>query len=159
MVAAAEQPADTKISRPDQHRHSNGYTSTHVSVGERLSHFTWSRFECTMLTGTIVALLGQQPSIFNALESFFFGAFWVSIALLLYNVRQYGVPSKGPWLVSALEVLFWIYLACALLVVIFQYHNIFEKQEPSASGAMPAWILPAYPFLMLGPLASVLDYT
>lgn len=132
-----------------------------LSIRDRLSHFTWSWFECTMSTGALAALLSQQAYTFTGLEtigkiffildivlfliftslisfrfltnrasftkslhhpheSFFFGCFWVSIALILYNVQQYGVPSAGPWLVKALEVCFWTYAGCALIEVVFR---------------------------------------
>lgn len=58
------------VSSPvDQHRRSNGYHSKNVSIKERLSHFTWSWFECTMSTGALATLLGQQPFTFDGLEA------------------------------------------------------------------------------------------
>ena len=174
--------------------------SKHIPFSERLHHFTWSWFECTMSTGAIATLLGQQPFEFDGLktigkiffildlvlfvtfcgcityrfiktqpgsfslslhhphESFFFGTFWVSIALILYSIQQYGVPSSGPWLIKTLEILFWIYAGCAILVAVFQYHVIFDTRKLPVMDALPAWILPVYPFLVLGPLSAVLEY-
>lgn len=83
----------------------------------------------------------------------------VSIAFILYNTQLYGVPSCGPWLVRTLEILFWLYAGCALLVVVFQYHVIFDEEQLPVAEAMPVWLLPAYPFLVLGPLAAVLEYS
>jgi tellurite resistance protein TehA-like permease len=97
-------------------------------------------------------------SLHHPMESFYFGAFWVSIALILYATAQYGVASSGPWLVKALEVCFWLYASCAILVAVFQYHVIFDEERLPVFEAMPAWILPVYPFLVLGPLASTLLY-
>lgn len=173
----------------------------HLPFSKRLHHFTWSWFECTMSTGAIATVLGQQPFSFDGLktigkiffildlvlflifcacityrfinaepgtlflslhhpeESFFFGTFWVSIALILYCVQQYGVPSSGPWLVKALEILFWTYAGCAILVAVFQYHVIFDVRKLRVTHALPVWILPVYPFLILGPLAAVLEYS
>lgn len=173
----------------------------HLPFSERLHHFTWAWFECTMSTGAIATVLGQQPFSFDGLktigkifflldlvlfltfcacityrfirarpgtlamslhhpeESFFFGTFWVSIALILYCVQQYGVPSSGPWLIKALEVLFWTYAGCAILVAVFQYHVIFDTRKLPVTDALPAWILPIYPFLVLGPLSAVLEYS
>jgi tellurite resistance protein TehA-like permease len=93
-------------------------------------------------------------SLHHQHESFFFGAFWVSVALILYCIEQYGVPSCGPWLVKTMEVCFWIYAACALLVSIFQYHVIFDVERLPVTEMMPAWILPIYPVIILGPLAG-----
>ncbi|KAJ4374879.1 hypothetical protein N0V83_001957 [Neocucurbitaria cava] len=168
-----------------------------LSLKQRLRHFTWSWFECTMSTGALATLLGQQPYAFHGLktigkifflldiilflvfcacityrfasnraslssslhhphESFFFGSFFVSIALIIYCIEQYGVPSSGPWLIKTLEVLFWSYAGIVMLVAVFQYHVIFDQEELPVTDAMPAWILPVYPFLILGVLGSTL---
>jgi tellurite resistance protein TehA-like permease len=89
-------------------------------------------------------------------ESFFFGSFFVSIALIIYCMEQYGVPSSGPWLTKTLEVLFWFYAGIVMLVAVFQYHVIFDREQLPVTEAMPAWILPVYPFLVLGPLGGTL---
>jgi C4-dicarboxylate transporter/malic acid transport protein len=97
-----------------------------------------------------------KRSLHHPHESFFFGSFFVSIALIIYCMEQYGVPSSGPWLVKALEVLFWLYAATVMFVAVFQYHVIFDREQLPVTEAMPAWILPVYPFLVLGPLGSTL---
>lgn len=97
-----------------------------------------------------------RRSLHHPHESFYFGAFWVSVDFVLYNTEIYGVPACGPWLIKTLEVGFWIYATCAILVVVFQYHVIFDEEELPVRDAMPAWILPAYPFLVLGPFAAAL---
>lgn len=89
-------------------------------------------------------------------EALFFGSFWVSVSLLLTNIAIYGVPSAGRWLVDALEICFWIYSALAFLVTVFQYSTIFVASKLPVKSAMPAWIFPAYPLLIIGPLAGVL---
>jgi len=106
----------------------------------------------------LVSPSALKRSLHHPHESFFFGTFWVSIALILYCTQLYGVPSCGPWLVKALEVCFWIYAGMALLVVVFQYHVIFDKNSLPVADTLPSWIFPAYPFLVLGPLAGVLLY-
>jgi tellurite resistance protein TehA-like permease len=98
-------------------------------------------------------------SLHHPQESFFFGTFWVSIALIIYCIQQYGTPACGPWLVKTLEVLFWLYVGCVVLVAIFQYHVIFDQEQLPVTEMMPAWILPLYPFLVLGPLAGALLYS
>ncbi|KAF1812773.1 hypothetical protein P152DRAFT_325632 [Eremomyces bilateralis CBS 781.70] len=95
-------------------------------------------------------------SLHHPNESFFFGAYWVSVALIIYSIQAYGVPRSGPWLIRALEVLFWVYISCSLCVAIFQYQAIFSVERLLIADAMPAWILPAYPSLVTGPLAGVL---
>jgi C4-dicarboxylate transporter/malic acid transport protein len=97
-----------------------------------------------------------KRSLHHPHESFFFGSFFVSIALIIYCMEQYGVPSSGPWLIKTLEVLFWLYAGIVMLVAVFQYHVIFDREQLPVTEAMPAWILPVYPFLVLGPLGGTL---
>ncbi|KAH7409857.1 C4-dicarboxylate transporter/malic acid transport protein-like protein [Phaeosphaeria sp. MPI-PUGE-AT-0046c] len=180
--------------RPWKHQRHHG---VRLPWSKRLSHFTWSWFECTMSTGAIATLLGQQPNSFTGLktigktffildivlflafcacityrfatntgslkrslhhshESFFFGSFFVSIALIIYCMEQYAVPSTGSWMIKTLEVLFWGYAGIVILVAVFQYHVIFDREQLPVTEAMPAWILPVYPFLVLGPLGGTL---
>jgi len=89
-------------------------------------------------------------------EALFFGTFWVSVALILSCTQQYGVPVCGPWLVTALEVCFWIYAGCCMCVAVFQYTTLFVEEKLPVSNALPAWVFPIYPFLVIGPLASLL---
>lgn len=95
-------------------------------------------------------------SLHHPHESFFFGSFFVSIALIIYCIEQYGVPSTGPWLLKALEILYWMFAGVVMLVAIFQYHVIFDREQLPVTEAMPAWILPVYPFLVLGVVGSTL---
>ncbi|KAK5943136.1 hypothetical protein PMZ80_004142 [Knufia obscura] len=100
-----------------------------------------------------------KKSLHHHHESFYFGTFWVSIALIIYSMQAYAVPSCGQWLVKTLEVLFWLYAGCVMLVAIFQYHRIYDIQQLPVHEMMPAWILPVYPFIILGPLAGTLLYS
>ncbi|KAI0474032.1 malic acid transport protein [Xylariaceae sp. FL0804] len=120
------------------------------------------------LFATLIALrFGRRPAMLRASlsdprECFFFGSFWVSIALILQCASAYGVPGLGgagdgeggEWLAHALRVLFWMYLACAMLLAVFQYHSIFQAERLDDHEAVPAWVMPAYPFLVAGPLAA-----
>lgn len=166
-----------------------------LSLKDRVVRITWGWFPCTMATGGLANLLGEQPYTFTGLqtigkifyilnlvlfltfaaliaarfimkplafstslhhpsESFFFGAFWVSIALILTGAQSYGGPATGPWFTTAIRVVFWIYYACEMIVAVTQYHIIFETEKLDLAEALPAWILPAYPFLVTGILAA-----
>lgn len=89
-------------------------------------------------------------------EALFFGSWWVTVALLMNLTATYGIPACGPWLATAMEVLFWIYAGCALMVSVFQYLTLFIEEKMPVSSAMPAWVFPVYPHLVIGPLAGVL---
>lgn len=95
-------------------------------------------------------------SLHRPQEGLFFGSWWVTVALLLNCTQAYGVPATGPWLVRALEVLFWVYAGCVVCVAVFQYSTLFIAERVMVSSFMPAWIFPVYPFLVIGPLAAIL---
>lgn len=59
-------------------------------------------------------------SLNHPVEGLFFGAYWVSVSLILNCTQAYGVPECGPWLPKALLVLFWMYCAVVLLVAVGQ---------------------------------------
>ncbi|KAH3962346.1 hypothetical protein HBI38_182010 [Parastagonospora nodorum] len=95
-------------------------------------------------------------SLHHPHESFFFGSFFVSIALIIYCIELYAVPACGPWLIRTQEVLYWTYAGTIMFVAVFQYHIIFDREKLPVAEAMPAWILPVYPFLIAGPLGTTL---
>ncbi|KAH7305978.1 voltage-dependent anion channel-domain-containing protein [Stachybotrys elegans] len=110
-------------------------------------------------TGLIALRFTMKPralstSLHHPSESFYFGAFWVSIALILVGSQAYGGPATGSWFVVAMRVVFWIFYACEIIVAVFQYHVIFESERLDIAEALPSWILPAYPFLVTGLLAG-----
>lgn len=113
-------------------------------------------FNCIIITRFILVPRKLFASIHHPVEGLFFGAYWVSISLILNCMQSYGVPNTGIWLVSALRVLFWMYCATVLLVGIFQYYVLFQEERLKVADAMPAWIFPIYPLLVVGPMAGVM---
>lgn len=95
-------------------------------------------------------------SLHHPHESFFVGAYFVSLALVLYCVDLYAVPLCGHWLLTTIMALYWTYAGVVALVAVFQYHVIFDRVKLPVTSALPAWILPVYPFLMLGVLGSAI---
>lgn len=112
-------------------------------------------------TGCIIFRFVSVPgsltrSLHHPHESFFFGAYFVSLALVLYNIDLYAVPLFGDWLLKAIEAMYWTYAGIVALVAVFQYHIIFDRVKLPVTQALPAWILPVYPFLMLGVVGSAI---
>ena len=95
-------------------------------------------------------------SLHHPVEGLFFGTYFVSIALILNCIQLYGVASCGPWLITTLKVLFWMYAGLVLLVAIFQYYVLFQESRLNVSDAMPAWIFPIYPLLVVGAMAGTI---
>lgn len=95
-------------------------------------------------------------SLDHPVEGLFFGSYWVSVSLILNASQAYGVPSSGPWLVEALRVLFWTYCAVVLVVAIGQYYVLFQESRLKITDAVPAWIFPIYPLLVVGTMAGTM---
>ncbi|TVY80274.1 putative malic acid transport protein [Lachnellula suecica] len=89
-------------------------------------------------------------------ESLFFPTFWISIVNILSNIQSYGVPRCGDWLVITLRVFFWIYVACTFCVAVGQYFFLFTGKPLTVQSFTPAWILPVFPVMLTGTLASVI---
>ncbi|KAJ8108556.1 hypothetical protein OPT61_g8094 [Boeremia exigua] len=114
-----------------------------------------------MFTGCIIYRFVSVPgsltrSLHHPQESFFFGAYFVSLAVILYCVDLYAVPLCGDWILKTIEALYWTYAGVTFLVCVFQYHVIFDRVKLPVTSALPAWILPVYPFLMLGVVGSAI---
>ncbi|TKA52213.1 hypothetical protein B0A55_12829, partial [Friedmanniomyces simplex] len=56
----------------------------------------------------------------------------------------------------ALKVLFWMYCAAVLLVAIFQYYIFFQSERLQVKDAVPAWVFPVYPLLVVAPMAGTM---
>ncbi|EME78377.1 uncharacterized protein MYCFIDRAFT_58471 [Pseudocercospora fijiensis CIRAD86] len=95
-------------------------------------------------------------SLSHPVEGLFFGSYWVSVSLILNATQAYGVPSSGPWLVKALLVLFWMYCGVVLVVAIAQYFVLFQEERLKITDAVPAWIFPIYPLLVVGTMAGTM---
>lgn len=70
----------------------------------------------------------------------------------------YGSPYCGPWLVVAVETLYWLYMAISITGAVLQYLYLFSgsAHRLTVQGMTPAWILPIFPILFGGVLASIL---
>jgi tellurite resistance protein TehA-like permease len=91
-------------------------------------------------------------------ESLSIPTFVLSIVDILDCARIYGVSTVGYSLSYALRVCLWIYLACALLLAIAQYGYLFSAppKRLTLHGMTPSWLLPIFPTMLSGTLASEL---
>jgi C4-dicarboxylate transporter/malic acid transport protein len=96
-------------------------------------------------------------SISHPTESLFFPCFWMSIATIISNSNNYGAAKSGLWLTVVLRVLFWIYTACAFLIGVAQYHMLFTAKRLTTNSMTPSWILPIFPAMLVGTIASVIS--
>jgi len=93
----------------------------------------------------------QHPS-----ESLFFPCFWLSASTIILGIQAYGVPSCGPWLPVVLRILFWIYVGITFFVAVIQYYVLFTGAHLTMHSMTPAWILPVFPVMLSGTIASLI---
>ena len=113
-------------------------------------------FTAAMAARFIIVPRKFLASLHHPVEGLFFGAYWVSLSLILTCTEAYAVPVCGPWLVKALEVCFWIYCGVALLVAVGLYYAFFQAEHLDVTDAMPTWIFPVYPLIVLGSMGGSL---
>ncbi|KAF4452763.1 hypothetical protein F53441_4475 [Fusarium austroafricanum] len=97
-----------------------------------------------------------RKSLMHPTESLFFPCSLLSVATIIANAAAYGIPAAGPWLATTLRVCFWIYAAITLLSAIVQFYVLFTGAHLPIHSMTPAWILPIFPAMLTGTLASSL---
>ena len=111
---------------------------------------------CSLMATRFFIHGGLLASLTHEREGFFFPTFWLSIATIISGLHTFfGSNSSGSYLI-ALEVLFWIYCACTIAVAIVQYSYVFTSISYRLQTMMPSWILPAFPIMLSGTIASVI---
>ncbi|BDD54969.1 hypothetical protein MAP00_000532 [Monascus purpureus] len=98
-----------------------------------------------------------KASLVHPTESLFVPASVVSFGTILINISQYGPPKTGPWLAHAVEILFWIDSALAVIFSAGIYLLLWSTQSFTIAQMTPVWIFPAYPMLIIAPHAGVLS--
>lgn len=124
-------------------------------------------FDITLFLILIAAITARfildPPALRRSLtypnESLFFATFWLSLPTIIGGMNNYGGDHVGDWLPVVLRVLFWIYCACTTLVAIFQYWYLFTAKQMTVQSMAPSWILPIFPAMLCGTLASLISST
>lgn len=125
---------------------------------------------CSLMISRFAIHGGLVDSIRHEREGLFFPTFWLSVATIIAGLYRYfgsnntltlysngSEPSRG--FLLALEVLFWLYCFCTLIVAILQYSFVFSTHSYGLQTMMPSWILPAFPVMLSGTIASVIAET
>jgi tellurite resistance protein TehA-like permease len=85
-------------------------------------------------------------------ESLFVPTFFLAIGIIIIGIKQYA--HTGEWMVTVLRVLFWIYFAMTFSLAVIQYVMLFTGKPLTIQSMTPDWILPAFPIMLAGPIAS-----
>lgn len=122
---------------------------------------------CSLMTARFVLHGGLLNSLRHEREGLFFPTFWLSLATIITGLHRYfgsndvlnlydDDPSPSTGFLLALEVLFWLYCLCTFSVAVLQYTFVFSAHSYGLQTMMPSWILPAFPIMLSGTIASVI---
>ncbi|APA08822.1 hypothetical protein SS1G_02619 [Sclerotinia sclerotiorum 1980 UF-70] len=116
------------------------------------------------ITGLMITRFVIHPGTFihsftNPHEGFFFATGWLTLATMMTNTTAYGIPNTGPWLIGALRLAFWTYTVCATVLAIVYYHVLFTVKKLVITNVLPGWVLPIFPAMLVGTLASAIAKT
>jgi tellurite resistance protein TehA-like permease len=94
-------------------------------------------------------------------EALFIPTFFLSIVNIFNGSQLFGVPATGDWLVVALRVCFWLYLAVTFILATVQYLYLFTAppQRLTVQSMTPSWLLPIFPAMLCGTFASAIAST
>ncbi|ROV94392.1 hypothetical protein VSDG_05972 [Cytospora chrysosperma] len=106
-----------------------------------------------MYTGTF------RSSITHAREGLFLPTFFLSIATVITSSYRYVVTVGNEGENLGIRVAFWVYLAVTLSLAIGQYSYVFRTHSMDPKTMMPTWILPIFPIMLTGTIASVISDT
>ncbi|KAF3941862.1 hypothetical protein ABW19_dt0210624 [Dactylella cylindrospora] len=114
-------------------------------------------------TGMIMRFIYHKGSFGASLkherEGFFFPTFWLSIATLITSTQRYVIPENDENLLWGIQLAFWAYAFFTFLLAVGQYSYVFAAHSFGLQTMMPTWILPIFPIMLTGTIASVIAET
>lgn len=118
----------------------------------------------TLVTGCLATRFflysGQfKASITHEREGFFFPTFFLTLATLITSTYRYAVPPGDTHLNWGIQVAFWSYMVATMALAIGQYSYVFRVHNLEVRTMMPTWILPIFPIMLTGTIASVIADT
>ncbi|KAI9373184.1 voltage-dependent anion channel [Aspergillus egyptiacus] len=111
---------------------------------------------CSVMSLRFILHGGFLASLRHEKEGLFFPTFFLSIATIISGLHKYFGKDAGETFTLALEALFWIYTGCTLTTAAVQYYFLFSSHSYNLQKMMPSWILPIFPIMLSGTIASVI---
>ncbi|OAL07312.1 hypothetical protein IQ06DRAFT_264147 [Phaeosphaeriaceae sp. SRC1lsM3a] len=119
------------------------------------------------ITSTMVLRFVKFPgsfkdSITHEREGLFLGPFFLSIATIITGTQKYVIqayeaehPNRS-FAVTSIAVAFWVYTFATFCLAVFQYSFLFCCHTYKLTSFMPSWLLPIFPVMLAGTIASVI---
>lgn len=98
-------------------------------------------------------------SITHPREGFFVPTCLLSFATIITSTERYWIPNDDGILSWAIQGTFWVYVILSLIIAVGQYSYIFTVHSFGLQTMMPTWILPIFPIMLSGTIASVIAKT
>ncbi|KAH8898405.1 hypothetical protein GQ53DRAFT_636045 [Thozetella sp. PMI_491] len=115
---------------------------------------------CTaMLTRFFLFPGDLKKSLTHPREGFFFPTFFLSVATIITSTQRYVIPENDVALLWAIQVVFWGYVIFTTILAVGQYSYVFSAHSFGLQTMMPTWILPIFPIMLSGTIASVIAAT
>jgi C4-dicarboxylate transporter/malic acid transport protein len=114
--------------------------------------FLFSGLCATMIARFVLCKGSFVRSIHHPTESLFIPTFFLAVGIIIIGMTQYA--HIGDWMTTVLRVLFWIYFAVCFSLAVIQYLSLFTGKPHTIQSMTPAWILPVFPIMLAGPIAS-----
>ncbi|EGZ70553.1 hypothetical protein NEUTE2DRAFT_158935 [Neurospora tetrasperma FGSC 2509] len=116
-----------------------------VSLRDRITCYQWTWFTMTMATGGVANVLHSRLTLLIKI---------VSAGTIFITICQYGIPNTGPWLLKAMEIIFWIYVGLSFSISAFLYLLLWSTTVFPIHTMTPVWVFPAYPLLLTAPYGA-----
>jgi C4-dicarboxylate transporter/malic acid transport protein len=118
----------------------------------------------TAVTGALAARFILHRGDFSASlshprEGFFVPTAFLAFATVITSTDRYAIPKDDENLVWAVQATFWLYVIATTLLAVGQYSYVFSAHSFKLTTMMPTWILPIFPIMLSGTIASVIAET
>lgn len=95
-------------------------------------------------------------SVLHPREGLMFPTFFLAIATLITSTERFAIPENSTSYIWATQAVFWTYVVVTLVLVVAQYSYLFAGPSFDLQTMMPGWILPVFPVMLTGTVASVI---
>lgn len=103
-----------------------------------------------------------KESLMHEREGLFLGPFWLSVATIITGTQKYVIQAyeqgdgMRTWMQTSMLIAFYAYTICTFFSAVFQYSYLFNSIEYKLEKFMPSWLLPIFPIMLAGTIASVI---
>ncbi|KAF2759372.1 hypothetical protein EJ05DRAFT_492665 [Pseudovirgaria hyperparasitica] len=116
----------------------------------------------------IVRFIAHPGDLMNSIrherEGLFVPTFFLTIATIISGTHRFIViPSRAggespasTWLLMSIALAYWVYYVATFCLAIAQYAYLFAGHDYHLTKMMPSWLLPIFPSMLSGTIASII---